>query len=826
MRAAETVTVTARNSGGAASVAFAVTIVAAPVLTPPVSTVAPSLSGPGRVGTPMLVDTGVWSGVPAPVVTSRWRRNGVDISGAAGVEYTPVAADDGADLDCVVTASNASGTASAATGTVRIAYPAPAVAGALADLVLDQGQGARTLDASGAFAGASLAFDVAGAGASVDPATGLVSIPLNDVRAAETVTVTARNSGGAASVAFAVTIVAAPVLTPPVSTVAPSLSGPGRVGTPMLVDMGVWSGVPAPVVTSRWRRNGVDISGAAGVEYTPVAADDGADLDCVVTASNASGTASAATGTVRIAYPAPAVAGALADLVLDQGQGARTLDASGAFAGASLAFDVAGAGASVDPATGLVSIPLNDVRAAETVTVTARNSGGAASVAFAVTVVAADMTAPVLAGGALDVAVSPATLSATVGEGGTAFWMVDGAATRGAVEVEAGGGAAGGRFEVAAGATAVDVDLGALAPGAWILHLMVRDAAGNRSNVISTAFEFIPPVLVAPVLSGIAVTSGATQAVLSVSTDAADGALYWMVDMETARDAAEIRRGGGVASGSRGVVATGLQAQIVAEGLEPATRYHFHVMHEDAAGNRSAPLSTAFLMAAPSTGTARVVQSAVVVNDTAASSTPNYVGSSFSVGSGPGRALVAIVTGYSGSANTVPTDITAFFGGLPMIEVLAPAPGAYNRGWVGMYLLKAPPTGTDTLTASWSGVITRAAAITLVELEGVDQTVPTGASGSDFTFGTSIEFNVTATGGTVILSAVATNVGGRSAEFSVSADATMLRSGDTGTGANTDTSFAVASEVVAVTGPAGHGYAWPSPNDRASLAWLEIKGAA
>ena len=475
----------------------------------PAMLAAPALSGPALVSAALRVDPGIWGGVPAPAVTPRWRRNGVEIAGAVGVEYTPVAADDGTDLDCVVTASNASGTVEAATGTVRVVYPAPVAAGALADLVLDQGPGARTLDASGAFAGAALVFGVSGAGASVDPATGLVSIPLGDARAAETVTVTAANSGGSASVAFAVTIVAAPVLTPPVSTVAPSLSGLGRVGTPMLVDMGVWGGVPAPAVTSRWRRNGVDISGAAGVEYTPVAADDGADLDCVVTASNASGTASAATGTVRIAYPVPAVAGALADLVLDQGQGARTLDASGAFAGASLAFDVAGAGASVDPATGLVSIPLDDARAAETVTVTATNSGGSALVSFAVTVVAADVTAPVLTIGAIDVATSPATLSVTTDEGGTAFWIVDGAATRGAAEVEAGGGVARGSFVVGAGSNAGDVNLDSVAPGAWTLHLVIRDPAGNPSNVISTAFTLAavapPESIDAPAVSGGAV---------------------------------------------------------------------------------------------------------------------------------------------------------------------------------------------------------------------------------------------------------------------------------------------------------------------------------
>ena len=143
----------------------------------------------------------------------------------------------------------------------------------------------------------------------------------------------------------------------PAMLVAPGLSGPGLIGATMRVDPGVWGGVPAPVVTPRWRRNGVDMPGATAPDYVPGAADDGAELRCVVTASNASGTASTVTDAVRITYPAPVVAGALGDLVLDQGEGARTLDASAAFTGAALVFGVDGAGASADPATGLVSIP-------------------------------------------------------------------------------------------------------------------------------------------------------------------------------------------------------------------------------------------------------------------------------------------------------------------------------------------------------------------------------------------------------------------------------------------------------------------------------------
>jgi len=59
---------------------------------------------------------------------------------------------------------------------------------------------------------------VAGGGATVDPASGAVTLPTGTLRAAETVTVTATNSGGATSVAFRV-------------TVAKAAAGPVAVGT-------------------------------------------------------------------------------------------------------------------------------------------------------------------------------------------------------------------------------------------------------------------------------------------------------------------------------------------------------------------------------------------------------------------------------------------------------------------------------------------------------------------------------------------------------------------------------------------------------------------
>ena len=131
---------------------------------------------------------------------------------------------------------------------------------------------------------------------------------------------------------------------------------------------------------------------------------------------------------------------------------------------------------------------------------------------------------------------------------------------------------------------------------AW-LHLTLRDAAGNYAADAPLAFtqpqDVLPPQLSAPAASA----QGPFAARLSVQTDTAEGRLHALLSQDpTPPDAVQISQGreaGGAAapwSGSRAVSATGAQI-IDADGLSPATAYHAHFMHVDAAGNASAVLS-------------------------------------------------------------------------------------------------------------------------------------------------------------------------------------------------------------------------------------------
>ena len=257
------ISITASNAGGAATTRFRLSVVPepeAPELAAPVLITPPALAGTGRIGDEVELDTGVWGGTPAPEVSVEWRRDGIAISGAGGLAYVPGPEDDLADLTAHVTATNAAGSAVAEAAPLDIVWPAPAVIAELFDLVLVQGPGGATAEAGAVFTGGALVFTVTGAGASIDPATGRLSIPTDQPVAAAEITVTASNSGGSAAAGFRVTV--EPVLAAPVLVVPPSLAGDGTIDSEIVLDPGTWAGVPDPEVAVQWLRDGAAIGGA------------------------------------------------------------------------------------------------------------------------------------------------------------------------------------------------------------------------------------------------------------------------------------------------------------------------------------------------------------------------------------------------------------------------------------------------------------------------------------------------------------------------------------------------------------------------------------
>lgn len=383
-----TVTVTALDAAGQAGESFRLTLAAgaaggdgeavAPSLVTP-----PALSGSGRLGEVLSVDPGAWAGVPAPALSLQWLRDGVAIPGATGLTYTPGDADDGLGLTCRVTAENAGGVLAAEPAPVTATRTPPLVVDLLADISVFEGSEPVVIAAAAAFSGAGLRFAVAGAGATIDALTGVVTLPTDSLQAGTPVTVVATNSGGAAEASFAVSVLLRPF--PPLLLTVPALAGTAMIGSSVTVDAGSWSGLPAPTLALQWLRDGADIPGATGPAYEPVDADDRCALGCRVTASNAAGALAAETATLAVTQVAPLLVGDLLDEVFDRGAAAEPIATAQVFEGRSLSYAVSGAGATIDAATGVLTIPTDTARS-EAVTVTATNSGGSAATGFLVTI--------------------------------------------------------------------------------------------------------------------------------------------------------------------------------------------------------------------------------------------------------------------------------------------------------------------------------------------------------------------------------------------------------------------------------------------------------
>jgi hypothetical protein len=87
----------------------------------PVNTVAPAVTGSTALGATLSCSTGTWSGLVEDYAY-QWQRDGADIAGSVGTTYVIAAADDGATLRCVVTATNDFGSTDVNSNGVAISF--------------------------------------------------------------------------------------------------------------------------------------------------------------------------------------------------------------------------------------------------------------------------------------------------------------------------------------------------------------------------------------------------------------------------------------------------------------------------------------------------------------------------------------------------------------------------------------------------------------------------------------------------------------------------------------------------------------------------------
>lgn len=154
-------------------------------------------------GVPLVAQAEQFEGETPEEITYQWYSATGPIAGATQAAFTPDAGlADQAEIYCVATVP----TGSRSSIHVLLREVPPTVEGVLPDTVYDHDTGPQTLATAAVFDGQSLSFAAAGAGATIDPATGILTIPTDTELSGAVVTVTASNSGGAVTAAFQVTV--------------------------------------------------------------------------------------------------------------------------------------------------------------------------------------------------------------------------------------------------------------------------------------------------------------------------------------------------------------------------------------------------------------------------------------------------------------------------------------------------------------------------------------------------------------------------------------------------------------------------------------------
>jgi hypothetical protein len=321
----------------------------------PANTVAPTLSGSPTTGSTWTVTTGTWTGSPAPTFVVAWLRcdapvasaftavptGCVAISGARNSTYVTSLADVGKYVTAQVGGINVYGTGLAgAISTTAITSGAPV------NTVAPTVSGSPSVGATwtvnpGTWTGSPAPTIVMAWLRCASPVpTAFASIPagcvaISGARSSTYVTTTAdKGSYLTAQVGgintFGTVLTGAPSTTPisaaaspPVNTVAPTVSGSAPAGSTWTANTGTWTGSPTPTIVMAWLRCDAPItsgftavpagcqaiSGARSSTYVSTSADIGKYLTAQVGGINVHGTTLAgAVSTTRITAPAPASA--------------------------------------------------------------------------------------------------------------------------------------------------------------------------------------------------------------------------------------------------------------------------------------------------------------------------------------------------------------------------------------------------------------------------------------------------------------------------------------------------------------------------------------
>lgn len=267
--------------------------------------VRPSITGTAAVGSTLTATRGSWFPTQGVSFSHQWLRGDVPIDGATGSTYTLRDADAGRTISVqtIAMVQGATETAtSAPTGPVTGgSTPVQAIANSTRPVVSGSLAVGSVLTATtGAWSPADAAVTLQWLRGDTVVGTGpAYTTTTSDVGASLRVRATATKPGWTQAVAESTphgpVVGAAPEVPAPVSTAPPTIAGTVRVGGTVTAGPGTWR--DARSLAYRWSRNGVAIPGATARSLRLSAADAGKRLAVSVTATNATGAASATSAT-------------------------------------------------------------------------------------------------------------------------------------------------------------------------------------------------------------------------------------------------------------------------------------------------------------------------------------------------------------------------------------------------------------------------------------------------------------------------------------------------------------------------------------------------
>lgn len=265
------------------------------------------ISGSGIVGD---LHTANWSvsGSPDPSITIQWYRGATPISGATNSTYTPVSADDGTILTCVLTAINTEGTAQSTSSGINIIEQfAPIITSAT---ITGNGRNgtlhAVTYTTSNVGVPvATVSYQWKLGGVDISGATSSSYTPNTDGNLTCVVTLT--NIKGSSNITSNTVAITTGTTNVAPTVVSASITGTTAAGSTHSLSV-VATGTPTPTLSYVWKLNGGTVTGATSSTYVSPA-NSTAELTCTVTATNSQGSDSKTTAVVVLVPVQPLALG-------------------------------------------------------------------------------------------------------------------------------------------------------------------------------------------------------------------------------------------------------------------------------------------------------------------------------------------------------------------------------------------------------------------------------------------------------------------------------------------------------------------------------------